>query len=346
MTLEKKNNSSDSYERLPSYAVISKKLGRLASTANKEQLILSRNRDHQGANLYDRFNGILGSESVHVDRYSCKLYMDTKKYSSYEAISFVESKIISFNKELGETSNDQEYYAIWDEIDSLRATISDASDIKLCKELYYKIQAFENEKIMYFDNDEGTAHLIVELLHQASSMHTTSNEPPLSDYDMNTASQWKYVPDQQIRDYLDGKTFVSTSRAYSCKTGYEMVISSKDIHDESTKTLFPLRTIVAAAGFESWQGRGKNGEADKSISSKHFGMRERTKSIEAIKHYASLPSALPAVDQVYVYIQPDGKVFADNGGGDSHRIAAAMLRGDNSIRANNVSVLLLENNIL
>ena len=62
--------------------------------------------------------------------------------------------------------------------------------------------------------------------------------------------------------------------------------------------------------------------------------------------YASLNTPLPPVGEIRVFVQPNGVVFADNGSGDSHRIAAAYLRGDKSVKAESVAVRTVPNGTL
>ena len=72
----------------------------------------------------------------------------------------------------------------------------------------------------------------------------------------------------------------------------------------------------------------------------------RMSSLNVNKLYAGTPSELPSVREMRMYIQPDKKVFFDNKSGDSHRIAAAILRGNKYIETNNLTVYQVDKNYL
>jgi hypothetical protein len=45
-----------------------------------------------------------------------------------------------------------------------------------------------------------------------------------------------------------------------------------------------------------------------------------------------------------IYIQPDGLAYAQNIGDASHRIGAAILRGDETVKATELKIVLLKEN--
>jgi hypothetical protein len=164
--------------------------------------------------------------------------------------------------------------------------------------------------------------LVAEYLIDAVTSHLPSSpqesDAPFSDYANNTAESWAYV----IQDDVTGHGIYITS-----ETGDEIKI--------------PAEMFVYAKGFSSWLGRN-DGEGAKFNSKS----QSPSTSLEVIKHYAGAPSGLPPVSHVQIYIQPDGRVFADNDGGDSHRLAAAILRGKEQVLAKSISIRVLDKNVM
>lgn len=107
----------------------------------------------------------------------------------------------------------------------------------------------------------------------------------------------------------------------------------------------PTGLMVGAQCFDSWKGYD-GGRGGKGISGKYAEHYDRqASSYDVIKHYASLPTELPAISTAYLFIQPNGIIFGDNGSGDSHRLSAAILRGDETIRACKVIVTPINRNV-
>jgi hypothetical protein len=79
----------------------------------------------------------------------------------------------------------------------------------------------------------------------------------------------------------------------------------------------PLSSIVSAVGFLSWEGNGDTTDKKGKASS------------EIIQEYATLPTDIPLIDAAKALILPDGKVIIMTH--DSHRVAAAKLKGQRSI---------------
>lgn len=163
---------------------------------------------------------------------------------------------------------------------------------------------------------------------------------PFAKYQANNSEAWQFVSNSEITDYIKTRPFFDTN---SLADGYSASISQVegDMPFEINSSLF-----VFAQGFSSWVGRGENGQAVKEVSSPGYGQITNSISIDTMKHYASLPSDLPPVSGVRIFVQPNGRMFADNGSGDSHRLGAALLRGDRSIKTNNVVFYKLDRNIL
>jgi hypothetical protein len=183
--------------------------------------------------------------------------------------------------------------------------------------------------------------LVAEYLIDAVTSHLPSSpqesDAPFSDYANNTAESWAYVTDQQIRDFLSSKEFFDTSHIQDDVTGHGIYITS----ETGDEIKIPAEMFVYAKGFSSWLGRN-DGEGAKFNSKS----QSPSTSLEVIKHYAGAPSGLPPVSHVQIYIQPDGRVFADNDGGDSHRLAAAILRGKEQVLAKSISIRVLDKNVM
>jgi len=165
------------------------------------------------------------------------------------------------------------------------------------------------------------------------------SKAPFRDYLENTPEQWKYVRADEVESYLNGKRFFNTGSIASrhLTRVFEVIAPNR-----SQFIKVPLDLVVNAKGFKSWKGRGE-------ISSKSwysiYGNGE-SNSIDVIQHYAGLSTDLPPVTTMLMFIQPDGKVFFDNSSGDSHRISAAILRGNEFIETSEVYAYMLSENYL
>lgn len=188
------------------------------------------------------------------------------------------------------------------------------------------------------------ADVVTQIIHGAPRpQHADVKRAPMKDYAQNTEEAWKHVPDGEIREYLGERTFFETNQARRESSETRKLVI--DTHKEEPLEI-PLDLIVNAAGFDSWLGREGHGSG-KQVTGKYQQQYDsKIPSLEVIKHYASLPSELPPVGRIDLYIQPNGVIFGDNNEGDSHRIAAAILRGDTTIKANQVSIRCVDQNWL
>lgn len=101
----------------------------------------------------------------------------------------------------------------------------------------------------------------------------------------------------------------------------------------------PVRNFVYAEGFVSWQeGRGHN---VKKVD--EHGVR--TPSSELLRSYAARTTQAPPLEKVVGFVQPNGLVLYTTRQG-SHRTAAAIARGDQSVEVRTLSLLMLEDNIV
>lgn len=166
------------------------------------------------------------------------------------------------------------------------------------------------------------------------------SKAPFRDYSENTPEQWKYVRADEVEAYLNGKRFFNTGSIASrhLTRVFEVIAPTT-----SQFIKVPLDLVVNAKGFESWKGRNEGDK--KSWYSRLYG-GGNSKSIDVVQHYAGLSTDLPPVTAMLMFIQPDGKVFFDNCSGDSHRISAAILRGNEFIETSEVYAYMLSENYL
>ena len=185
-----------------------------------------------------------------------------------------------------------------------------------------------------------TEEIIYDLIAQAPSISSLDeSKAPFRNFSDNTETLWQHVPLQEVNDYLDKKVFFNTHKIeHEDVVDYSELFVSKNEKGIS----IPIDLVVYAAGFSSWKGRPEG--ANKSWSSK-YGSGEN-KSSDVIKHYAAMPSELPSVFMMTMYLQPDGKIFFDNAGGDSHRIASAVLRGNKVVTTKRLTLCRLSKNYL
>lgn len=174
---------------------------------------------------------------------------------------------------------------------------------------------------------------IIESAPKISDRDTS--QAPFANYTENTHKIWDYVSPEVVDTYLKEKFFFNTSHIpYDSKDEIGEVFLDEPLN-------IPLDLVVSAAGFADCRGRN-SGEKTWNIKSGQTNLYGAMKSQDVIKLYAGTPSVIPPVSNMQMFIQPDGKVFFDNGGGDSHRIAAAILRGEKEIGVKSVIVYRLD----
>ena len=236
-------------------------------------------------------------------------------------------------------------------LDSLQALLDVRTQTVTYESAKRSLEDFEADGKFEAAIDDDTVGVINSLLRLAKHADEPTSSAPFHDFDQNTEDIWKYVTPNEVQQHLNGKPFLDTDTMYSLTRARKSSATLRRIESYGRPTrLFEIPTdmIVNAAGFGSWLGRtgrdGTPGNGEKSIAIPGFSYRDT--SINAIKAYAGKPSELPPVGMIYLYVQANGVAFADNGGGDSHRIAAAMLRGNESIKAKTLSITLLSENSL
>jgi len=208
----------------------------------------------------------------------------------------------------------------------------------------------EGQKSIECKVDEIDKQELEDALRGALSMQPEGvlEGAPFRNYKENSDRAWAYVSDSEVRDYLKQFYFLS-SRALD-RAIHGMKDESVKIWAREDPIDIPIKVMINAAGFNSWLGRGSwlgidDGKGDKMMRSEYID-GEVMSSIDTMKHYASLKTELPPISLVTLYKQPDGLIFGTNGSGDSHRIGAAMLRGNELIRAEILELITLKENVL
>lgn len=204
-----------------------------------------------------------------------------------------------------------------------------------------KIDNLTKSNFRNLQPDSEDAKSLLAAVSGAVSNDEQSRAAPFIGYKQNTSESWQYVPDQAVRDFLSKRLFVDTE---------DMDLEGASVRINKGQQNEPFSVdaslFVCAAGFETWRGRGDGPYDKKEWTSKYGSGGHNSTSLDTIKHYASLTTELPSVDHINIFVQPNGKMFANNGAGDSHRIAAAFLRGDKTIKADNVEFVKLDKDIL
>lgn len=205
------------------------------------------------------------------------------------------------------------------------------------KELGAQISKEQYERVI---NNEQVANQVYEMIGKVLELSGLNLEKaPFRNYKENNETSCGYVRHDEIETYLGKKLFFDTEQI-DCESMDK--VAETNNYDNEKPLQIPVDLIVNAAGFESWMGREVS--SNKTWKSP-YGYGE-AKSFEIIKHYAGLPTELPPVGTVQMYVQPNGKIFFDNNSGDSHRIAAAILRGKKYIEATNVIIYKLSKNYI
>lgn len=89
------------------------------------------------------------------------------------------------------------------------------------------------------------------------------------------------------------------------------ILTSKDVN-------IPLGMFISAESFESWRGRKESHSKDGRPSS------------EVIYEYSEMKTTPPPIEIAEAYLLPDGRIYFKSE--NSHRLAAAIKRGDEYVR--------------
>jgi hypothetical protein len=217
----------------------------------------------------------------------------------------------------------------------------------------HMLSAYDSSAVIDLTVDNpNDIDVINTLLQGTTSIDESPLKPaPFERYADNTTETWGYVEDRKIRDYLLDKTFIDDTVLSSLEQDDSECITTVRNQLSATHKHFevPTKLIVSAVGFGSWLGRddrfGNQGMGEKEFSLPDFATTAtHSLSLHAIKAYASHNSELPPVEEMAIYIQPDGLAYAQNIGDASHRIGAAILRGDETVKATELKIVLLKEN--
>lgn len=121
-----------------------------------------------------------------------------------------------------------------------------------------------------------------------------------------SANRPHFIPGREVQDFVEahqvGRSVVAT-----------MGVDSPPVD-------IPLTLFITAEEFVSWEeGRGVDTEG-------------RPASRNKIEDFASRETPIPPVDDISLYVLPDGEVYAK--ANNAHRVAAAMRRGQETIPFN------------
>lgn len=252
----------------------------------------------------------------------------------------------ALTKDFYQSSPGEEERQIQGKLDATKADIEE----KMSPEYRFfgeKRAELQRGNILIDESDREWPALLGTIQAAAPIQPAPQDAAPFSHYASNT-EQISLVTDiGEVKSYLASRLFIDEEKVHDFKNGLPYEDGSpRRITMEAKDEPFqiPLANVVSLQGFDSWLGRGSGGEA---AHERRSGFGEvKGRSIDTIMHYASLPTEIPEVSEVHMYIQPDGKVFFDNGSGDSHRIAAAVLRGQESIGAKKITTIPISENIL
>ncbi len=183
--------------------------------------------------------------------------------------------------------------------------------------------------------------VIQALINDAPQLQPELPSPaPFAGYKENGATQWALAADISVKEYLAKRQYKHLDRPP--KSSQEKNRIRIDASQDGGIN-FPLDLIADLSGFASLDGDGEYKRIEGEYESEYNASMP---SLDAMKHYASLPTEIPPVHNIVVYVQPNGVMFAGNGEGDSHRIGAAILRGQNTIKANNITVVPIDEYIV
>lgn len=209
------------------------------------------------------------------------------------------------------------------------------------RKLEWKRKQFSNYNTMLVGSHSVEAQRLLHLIQASPGVAPIDRtHAPLKDFAQNTEQAWQHVPADQVHDYLKSKRF---TEPYDIRQEGQRKIQIEAADDPVD---IPLDMLVNAEGFDSWEGRDGQRGAEKRVQSQYSSFyNAKSKSLDVIKHYASLPTEIPPVSTISLFVQPNGVIFGDNDMGDSHRIAAALLRGDETIKANSVVIRAVDRDI-
>ena len=287
---------------------------------------------------FNYLNDLLSTDSLQSRKDSlAKMIESNPALSAYKQIEDARSAITKASKKAYHDQDRDLERQLNEEKDRLYIQ-AQATDLEV-RQQYQAIanEMYELDKLKIISLSAGTpvAQKLIAYMQTAPAVQPEPTQPaPFANYAVNTPESWQAVDATAVRSYLEARKFVSH---VDSELGRVCITPAK------AGELFevPLSLVVGAADFDSWSGSART---DKSWNST-YGNGEMT-SLDVVKHYAALPTELPPVSEMRIIIQPDGKILCDNGEGDSHRIAAAILRGDKTLKVTNLAFKITQQNIV
>lgn len=290
-------------------------------------------------NLYGVVSNLVTDEALLDHRLEAEDTLADPKIAPVAALFESQNKNILASNEALESGDMERARLLDEEFSRISEEIDQSSDFESRR--IYRIGA---EKITNARNgriEVGEAHpdaeellcILHELTEEARAKGVDENAP-FAGYKDNNKDMWRVVSNDRVKGWLQKRPFKDTRMVGGESRSITICSSAQPF-------VVPVDMFVGVAGFESWQGRG---ESTKSWSSDYGA--DTMSSLDVIKHYAGLPSEIPPISKARIYVQPNGRIFCDNGSGDSHRIAAAILRGEPVVRTKKITFMLLQENIL
>ncbi len=260
----------------------------------------------------------------------------------YDQLTEAENTLGAKVRASSDVTEQQGYYSEMDEIRRQKEHLPEGIAAKY-NQLRHRHTMLERYNTRVVSADSLEAQSLRDIIAGAPPVQPESAKPaPFSNFKENSEEAWQLVPDEAINDYLDEKIFRDPVR-----NRLPAADAARIKVEGSVQQPFevPTHLLVGVQSFASWKGYD-GGSGGKRVSGEYADHYDRqSKSYDVIKHYAALPTELPPVDTIELFIQPNGMIFGDNGSGDSHRLAAAMLRGQATIRAHNITITPIEKNI-
>lgn len=264
-------------------------------------------------------------------------------------LDHLKSEKLELTRQFYQAAGDEQN-TINDRIQSLNDSIGDADQAAHDKyaDLSERRWRIEHNSLLLRPGELEADKLIDRIAHAPVFQDTDPDNAPIRNYMKNAEptadgnQKWQVVDDEKVKQHLNNRIFYDTS-SLNRRSGDQPRVIIKAAKDQPLEV--PLDIVIHAAGFDSWQGR-QGAHSGKDVAgefAKHYD--RKIDSLDVIKHYAALPSELPAVSELNLYVQPNGVIFADNGEGDSHRIAAAILRGQPTIKTDSIKIRNIDENI-
>jgi len=304
---------------------------------------------NEPGHIYKEFSRTLGPESPLAERHLARLQDIAQKGLSHERMGF-DDHYAAQNELFAQLSRGE--IASLDELIVQQKIISkQRSNTTLFDDATRTISEYDVMARIEGSVKDCNVGEINELMQTVQSLDsgTMLDNAPFKHYRENNDSAWQYVDSETTRQYLKAKPFIEDKvLGYVADTAKSRTSIYNYSNASNQGFEIPTRVMVGAAVFGSWLGRndtaGREGMGEKGISLPGFSYDAKSVSLSAIKAYASQRTELPPVAEVDLYVQPNGLAFAGNGSGDSHRIGAAILRGEKTIKATNLTTYLLKDN--